>query len=132
MPTSTMVEAAGTSAERQRPARHTDFDRSNGTGLVVNAYVILPFRKSNFWPRDADIYGLTMRTIDGQERRLSDYQGIVNVASRCGLTPQYEGLQKLHTEYAARGFAVLGFPCNQFAGQEPGSEADVKTFCTTN
>jgi glutathione peroxidase len=56
----------------------------------------------------------------------------VNVASKCGLTPQYEGLQKVHAEYAPRGFAVLGFPCNQFAGQEPGSDADVKAFCATN
>ncbi|HXD95294.1 MAG TPA: hypothetical protein VN646_02040 [Candidatus Acidoferrum sp.] len=56
----------------------------------------------------------------------------MNVASQCGLTPLYEGLQKVHAEHAPRGFAVLGFPCNQFAGQEPGSDIDVKTFCTAN
>ncbi len=83
-----------------------------------------------------DIYGFTMKTIDGAARPLADYRDqvllVVNVASQCGLTPQYEGLQKLHAELAPRGFAVLGFPCNQFAGQEPGSDADVKAFCTTN
>ena len=55
----------------------------------------------------------------------------MNVASQCGLTPQYAGLQELHEEYAERGLVVLGFPCNQFAGQEPGSEAEIKTFCET-
>lgn len=69
-------------------------------------------------------------------RQLDEHRGkvllVVNVASRCGLTPQYDGLQKLHAEYASRGFAVLGFPCNQFGGQEPGSDADVRAFCTTN
>jgi len=84
----------------------------------------------------ADIYGFSMKTIDGAAQPLADYREkvllVVNVASKCGLTPQYEGLQKVHAEYAPRGFAVLGFPCNQFAGQEPGSDADVKAFCTTS
>src|SRR5512134_1744884 len=84
----------------------------------------------------AGIYDFTMKTIDGKEQSLAEYRGkallVVNVASKCGLTPQYEGLQALQTEYGSRGFAVLGFPCNQFAGQEPGSDADVKTFCSTN
>jgi glutathione peroxidase len=83
-----------------------------------------------------DLYGFSMKAIDGPEQSLGDYRGkvllIVNVASRCGLTPQYAELQKLHAEHAPRGFAVLGFPCNQFGGQEPGSNADVKAFCTTN
>lgn len=57
---------------------------------------------------------------------------IVNVASRCGLTPQYEGLQRLHQKYADRGFSVLGFPCNQFHGQEPGTAAEIAEFCTTS
>ena len=81
------------------------------------------------------LYGLTMRTIDGKEQPLDAYRGqallLVNVASECGLTPQYEALQSLQQEYGGRGLAVLGFPCNQFGGQEPGTEADVKTFCTT-
>jgi len=83
-----------------------------------------------------DLYGFTMKAIDGTDQRLGDYRGktllVVNVASQCGLTPQYEALQKLHAELAPRGFAVLGFPCNQFGGQEPGSDADVKKFCTTS
>ncbi len=84
----------------------------------------------------ADIYGFTAKTIDGEDRALAEYRGkvllVVNVASRCGLTPQYSALQKVYEDYAARGFTVLGFPCNQFAGQEPGSDADVKAFCSTN
>jgi glutathione peroxidase len=83
----------------------------------------------------ASLYDFKMKAIDGTDQSLGDYRGkgllIVNVASRCGLTPQYEALEKLHAEYAPRGFAVLGFPCNQFGGQEPGSNADIKTFCTT-
>ena len=83
-----------------------------------------------------DLYNFAVKTIDGAEQQLADYKGkallIVNVASECGLTPQYEGLQKLHAELAPKGFVVLGFPCNQFGGQEPGSNADVKKFCTTS
>jgi glutathione peroxidase len=84
----------------------------------------------------ANLHDFRMKTITGEERGLSDYQGkavlIVNVASKCGLTPQYEGLEKLHEKYAARGFAVLGFPCNQFGAQEPGTEAQIQEFCTSN
>ncbi len=75
------------------------------------------------------------RTIDGETKKLSDYRGhpvlVVNVASRCGLTPQYEGLEALHRRYRDRGLQVLGFPCNDFAGQEPGTEAEIQTFCST-
>ena len=81
-----------------------------------------------------DIYDIGVSTIDGQETTLADYRGktvlIVNVASRCGLAPQYEQLEALQREYGDRGFTVLGFPCNQFMGQEPGTEADIKEFCT--
>jgi len=81
------------------------------------------------------LHDFQVRTIDGEPRSLSDYKGkvvlAVNVASKCGLTPQYEGLEKLHEKYKDRGFTVLGFPCNQFAGQEPGSESEIKTFCST-
>lgn len=77
-----------------------------------------------------------MTTIDGEQRPLGDYAGnvclVVNVASKCGLTPQYEGLQRLYDTYHQRGFEVLGFPCNQFMQQEPGTEAEIKDFCTTN
>ena len=82
----------------------------------------------------ADIYGFTAKTIDGANQPLADYRDkvllVVNVASKCGLTPQYDALQKIHAEYADKGFAVLGFPCNQFAGQEPGSSDDIKSFCS--
>ena len=73
--------------------------------------------------------------IDGHDVSLDRYKGkvllVVNVASRCGLTPQYTGLEELYRAYRERCFEVLGYPCNQFAGQEPGSEADIKTFCST-
>ena len=75
------------------------------------------------------------KTIDGEVKTLADFEGqvllVVNVASKCGLTPHYAGLQALYTEKKGAGFAVLGFPCNQFGGQEPGSDAEVKSFCTT-
>ena len=80
------------------------------------------------------IYDIPLRTLDGEPTTLAPYRGkvllIVNVASRCGLTPQYEGLEKLHRELSPRGFSVLGFPCNQFAFQEPGSSEEIKTFCS--
>jgi glutathione peroxidase len=83
----------------------------------------------------ANVHDFTLKTIDGAAKPLSDYAGkvllVVNVASRCGLTPQYEALQSVYEDYHDDGFEVLGFPCNDFAGQEPGSEADIKTFCST-
>lgn len=78
----------------------------------------------------------TVKDIDGKDVPLSKYQGkvvmIVNVASQCGATPQYAALQDLQKKYKDEGFVVLGFPCNQFGQQEPGSEADIKQFCTSN
>jgi glutathione peroxidase len=82
------------------------------------------------------IYEFATTTIDGIPKPLSDYRGkvllVVNVASKCGLTPQYEGLENLHETYAASGLAVLGFPANEFGGQEPGTNEQVKAFCMTN
>ena len=82
------------------------------------------------------LHDFTLRTIDGEEQSLSAYAGkavlLVNVASKCGLTPQYDGLQRLYETHGARGLVVLGIPCNQFAGQEPGSEDEIKSFCSTN
>jgi len=82
------------------------------------------------------VYDYSAATIDKQEKPLSDYQGkallIVNTASGCGLTPQYEGLQKLYDTYKDSGLEVLGFPCNQFMGQEPGTEEEIKDFCQVN
>jgi len=81
------------------------------------------------------VHDFTATSIDGSAKSLQDYAGtallVVNVASQCGLTPQYAGLQQLHEKYRARGFTVLGFPCNQFGAQEPGSEGQIKTFCET-
>ena len=75
-----------------------------------------------------------LTTIDGKAQTLNDFDGlallIVNVASQCGFTPQYEGLETLHRRFRDRGFAVLGFPCDQFGHQEPGEEAEIKSFCT--
>ncbi|WP_157009143.1 glutathione peroxidase [Agromyces laixinhei] len=81
-----------------------------------------------------DIREIPLTTIDGDQTSLAAYADrvvmIVNVASKCGLTPQYEKLEALQREYGDRGFTVLGFPCNQFAGQEPGSSDDIKEFCS--
>ena len=81
------------------------------------------------------VYDFTARAIDGAERALSDYRGqpllIVNVASRCGFTPQYAGLEALYRKHAGEGLVVLGFPCDQFGHQEPGDEAEIRAFCST-
>ena len=85
-------------------------------------------------PRENSMYDFTMKDIDGNDVKLDAYSGkvamIVNVASKCGLTPQYEGLQAIYDKYKDRGFVVLGFPANNFMGQEPGTEAEIKEFCT--
>ncbi|HLZ30718.1 MAG TPA: glutathione peroxidase [Chloroflexota bacterium] len=80
------------------------------------------------------IYDLSLLALDGSPLDLSRFKGktslVVNVASRCGLTPQYAGLEQLHERFKARGFTVLGVPCNQFGGQEPGSAEEIATFCS--
>jgi glutathione peroxidase len=81
------------------------------------------------------IHDIEIATLQGDPSRLGDHKGkavlIVNVASRCGLTPQYAGLEDLQKRYGERGFTVLGVPCNQFGAQEPGSPEDIETFCST-
>lgn len=81
------------------------------------------------------IYDHPVTALDGSAADLHDYEGktalIVNVASKCGLTPQYEGLEQLQKTYGDQGFTVLGFPCNQFLGQEPGTSEEIATFCST-
>ncbi|MEU2112686.1 glutathione peroxidase [Streptomyces sp. NPDC019507] len=80
------------------------------------------------------VHDIPLRTLSGQETSLADHRGkavlVVNVASRCGLTPQYAGLERLQKTYADRGFTVLGVPCNQFLGQEPGTSEEIATFCS--
>ena len=81
------------------------------------------------------LYDISAKRLDGSSADLAQYRGqvllIVNVASRCGFTPQYAGLEALYRKYRDRGFVVLGFPCNQFGAQEPGSEAEIGSFCSS-
>ena len=82
------------------------------------------------------IYGITVKDMDGSDVSLANYKGkvllIVNVASKCGLTPQYEGLEALYQKYKDQGLEILAFPCNQFLGQEPGTNEEIQSFCSLN
>lgn len=84
----------------------------------------------------SSVLDFTMKSIDGEDVSLRSFKGkvimIVNVASKCGLTPQYEGLQKLHKTYGEKGLVILGFPANNFGKQEPGTDKEIRTFCTVN
>lgn len=97
-------------------------------GMILNPSPSAP-------PPEKGIYEFTMKNIDGQDVKLDTYKGkvvmIVNTASKCGYTPQYEGLQAMYDKYKDKGFVILGFPANNFMGQEPGTEAEIKEFCTT-
>lgn len=110
--------------------------------LLLAPVVLLGAACSNPAPQDAEtlaswedvgFFELETETLDGRPQPLSDYRGrvvlVVNVASECGLTPQYAALQELHERYAGQGLVVLGFPCNQFLGQEPGTPAEIAAFC---
>ncbi|MDS0138256.1 MULTISPECIES: glutathione peroxidase [unclassified Amycolatopsis] len=81
------------------------------------------------------IHDIPLKTLDGRDSSLGEFAGkallVVNVASKCGLTPQYSGLERLQERFGEQGFSVVGFPCNQFAGQEPGSADEIQTFCST-
>ena len=85
---------------------------------------------------DQTFYDFSAKTITGEEQSMATYQGkvvlVVNVASKCGFTPQYEGLQKLYEDHQDKGLVILGFPCDQFKHQEPGTEEEIATFCKTN
>jgi glutathione peroxidase len=86
--------------------------------------------------KETSMYEFTLKDIDGKDVKLDAYKGkvvmLVNTASRCGLTPQYEGLQAIYEKYMDRGFVVLGFPANNFLGQEPGTDEEIREFCTLN
>lgn len=107
--------------------------------------IFLPFMVAmglGFWALTSyggkveNIYGFEAKTSEGTVQKLSEYKGkvllIVNVASQCGYTKQYSGLQQIFKKYAEQGFAVLAFPCNQFGSQEPGTDSEIKSFCQTN
>lgn len=84
--------------------------------------------------RNMNLFDIPVNTLQGRPSSLGEHKGkvllVVNVASRCGLTPQYEGLERLHERYADRGFSVVGFPCNQFGAQEPGTSEEIQEFCS--
>lgn len=99
--------------------------------LIISAILLI---SSGLFAQE-NIFSFSMKNIAGETVKLSDYKGkvllIVNVASRCGLTPQYEGLEMLYKKYKDSGLVILGFPCNQFLGQEPGTSEEIFNFCTT-
>lgn len=114
---------------------------SSRTGLIASiagALSILALSAFNAQGDDpgAGVLDRTMTTITGEHKPLSDYRGevilIVNTASKCGLTPQYAGLESLYESHKEQGFVILGFPANNFAGQEPGSESEIAEFCQQN
>ncbi len=100
------------------------------------AIALAPSKTTEMDNETKDIYAFKANTIDGKSKELKDYKGkvlvIVNVASKCGLTPQYEGLENLYKSHKSDGLEILGFPANEFAGQEPGSDSEISQFCTKN
>lgn len=97
-------------------------------GLVLATALIAPVQAA-----ESQVYGMTARLIEGRDKILEDYRGkvilIVNTASRCGFTPQYAGLESLYQKYRDRGFEILAFPSNDFGGQEPGTNQEIREFC---
>jgi len=110
-------------------------EASLGTVMLLSSLLVLP---SSIPAKGADkgLYGFSMKSIDGKTIPLSTYQGkvllIVNVASKCGFTPQYKDLEALYQKYQDKGFVILAFPANNFGAQEPGTDAEIKEFCTVN
>ena len=110
-------------------------------GLAFLALFMFAFLSNSITSRSKEssmsksVYDFTVKNIDGKELSLSAYKGkvllIVNVASECGFTKQYAGLQELYDKYKGKGLVILGFPCNQFGGQEPGTEKEIKQFCSS-
>ena len=107
--------------------------------MLKGIFSLLLILSLNTFAKDVQmksIYDIKVKTINGEEATLKPYKGkvilIVNVASKCGYTPQYDGLETLYKKYKDEGLVVLGFPCNQFGSQEPGSEAEIQNFCRVN
>ncbi len=103
--------------------------------LIVSIAMILNAQEKEK-KMDSKIYSFTMKTIEGSEKSLADYKGkvimIVNVASKCGYTKQYKELEEIYRKYKDKGFVILGFPANNFLGQEPGTDKEIKEFCSLN
>ena len=108
----------------------SNYTRSKAQTKITNN--MINTKDNNYNPNISDIL---VKTTEGGDKALSDYKGkvllIVNVASKCGYTQQYEGLQKLYDKYKGQGFEILAFPCNDFGGQEPGTNEEIKDFCTS-
>jgi glutathione peroxidase len=100
---------------------------------MISHHAIKAEKAQEIQSEESKIYTINVKTINGKESTLASYKGkvllIVNVASRCGFTPQYTGLEELYKKYESKGFSILGFPCNQFRAQEPGDDAEIKNFC---
>jgi glutathione peroxidase len=112
-----------------------------GLAMAAVVAIAIPWSMVSAGPqasakKPTSVLDFTMKDINGKDVPLANFQGkvllIVNTASQCGFTPQYKGLQELYAKYHDRGLEVLGFPCDQFGHQEPGSDAEIKTFCETN
>jgi len=106
--------------------------------MAVSLFLIIGYSASAGSQGDKsnnNVSGITVKDMNGKDVALSDYKGkvllIVNVASKCGFTPQYEGLEKIYKKYKDQGFEILAFPCNQFGGQEPGTNEEIKNFCSS-
>jgi len=118
--------------------RHAAYRGAGGSGLVLAAAIILGAAMSVGVAREkphTSVLSFTMKDIDGKDVPLSKYKGkvllIVNVASECGFTPQYKDLEALYEKYKDQGFVILGFPANNFGAQEPGTDPEIKEFCTS-
>ena len=103
--------------------------------LLILSSILATQQKEKMAVDQKGLYGFTMKTIDGKDKSLADYKGkvllVVNVASFCGYTPQYKDLEEVYQKYKEKGFAILGFPANNFGRQEPGTDEEIKTFCET-
>lgn len=103
---------------------------------LLSLLIMTAIASTSLYAGESKLYTIPLKDIDGKEASLKSYSGkvllLVNVASKCGLTPQYQALQSLYEKHKDQGLVVIGFPCNDFGGQEPGTNAEVKEFCSTN